>query len=404
MAESVNDSTARPESARAGWFKTLIVSVVIISLGIALIWLIFLTEPSASRSDTARDDAMLVSVTRVQKSDYRPTITVMGRVRPARELVLRPRISGRVMNHAPELAPGGGVSEGETLIRIDSADYEAALEQRQSELRQARSELRIETGRGKLAEKELELLKGDRPDANKALILREPQQDSSRAAVASARAAVRQARLNLERTTLSAPFDARVLSREVTIGSQVNAGDALARLVGVATYWVETTVPQSKLRWLSFAGQGAEEGAPVQIRNHTAWPEGAHREGRLYRLIGELEENSSMARVLITVADPLGRKAHDGAPPLLIGAFVENRIQGRRIEDVVRLERDYVRRDDSAWVMEDGRLSIRELTIRFRDAEYAYVSSGLDDGDRVITSDLSSVVAGAELRVEDGTR
>ena len=402
MSETVNDSAARPETGRAGWFKTTVVSILIIAFGVGLIWFIFRTEPSATRSDPARDTAMLVEVTQVDRGTFRPTITAMGTVQPAREIVLRPRVSGMVVGHAPELAPGGIVEEGETLVRIDQADYETALQQRQSELRQARADLEIEKGRQNVAAQEFQLLDEELSGPNRALVLREPQLDSAQAAVDAAEAALQRARLDLERTRIKAPFDARVLSREVNTGSQVSTGEPLARLVGVDTYWVETTVPMGKLRWLSFPDGPDSEGARVRVRNNTAWPEGVYREGRLYKLVGELQNNSRMARVLITIDDPFGRRSGDGdTPPLLIGSYVENRIQGQPIEDVVKLDRNYVRRNDTVWVMEDGELAVRDVDIRFQDADYAYIAKGLEDGDRVITSHLSTVVDGADLRLGD---
>lgn len=402
MSETVNDSAARPETGKAGWFKTTVVSILILAFGVGLIWFIFRTEPSATRSDAARDTAMLVQVTEVTKGTFRPTISAMGTVQPAREIVLRPRVSGMVVDHAPELTPGGIVEEGETLVRIDQSDYETALQQRQSELRQARADLEIEKGRQNVAEQEFQLLDEELSGPNRALVLREPQLDSAQAAVDAAEAAVQRARLDLERTRIKAPFDARVLSREVNTGSQVSTGESLARLVGVDTYWVATTVPMDKLRWLSFPNGPDSDGARVQVRNNTAWPEGVHREGRLYKLVGELEDNSRMARVLITIDDPFGRDSGDAeTPPLLIGSYVENRIQGKAMEDVVRLDRNYVRRNDTVWVMEDGELAIRDVTIRFQDARHAYIGKGLEDGDRVITSHLSTVVDGADVRLGD---
>jgi multidrug resistance efflux pump len=50
------------------------------------------------------------------------------------------------------------------------------------------------------------------------------------------RQALEQARLNLQRTQITAPFDAAIISRNVNEGSQVNAGDLLARLVGTDEY------------------------------------------------------------------------------------------------------------------------------------------------------------------------
>jgi hypothetical protein len=70
------------------------------------------------------------------------------------------------------------------------------------------------------------------------------------------------------------------------------------------------------------------------------------------------------------------------------------------LEGVIRLDRNLVRRNDTVWVMEDNRLSIRDVDIAFRDQEYAYISAGLADGDQVITNDLASVVNGARLRLE----
>ena len=402
MNEPINDSAARPETGRAGRIKTAFISLVILVLGAALVWLVFRTEPTATRGpDTARETAMLVDVTTAEKGDYHPTITAMGQVRAARELTLRPRVSGQIVERASAFTPGGMVDEGDMLVRIDPADYEATLQQRRSELRQARADLDIEQGRQNVAEQEFELLGEELEGTNKALVLRQPQLEQARAQVESAKAALRQAQLNLDRTSVTAPFNARVLSRDISLGTQVNAGEALGRLVGVDEYWVEATVPQSELPWLRFEERSGEAGAPATIRNDSAWPQGQHREGQLQRLVGELNEDTRLARVLITVQDPLALDADSpDKPPLLIGSFLNTAIEGREIQDVVRLDRNHIRRNDTVWVMEDGALSIRDVAIAFRDAEYAYVSKGVEDGEAIVTSDLATVVDGADLRTE----
>lgn len=406
MNDPINDNAARPETGRAGRLKTAFISLMILALGAALVWFVFATEPTATRGpDTARDTAMLVDVTQAERGDYRPTITAMGHVRAARELTLRPRVSGRIIERAPGFTPGGMVDEGGMLVRIDPADYKASRQQRRSELQQARSDLEIEKGRQNVAEQEFELLGEELEGSNKALVLRQPQLEQARAAVASAEAALRQARLNLERTGVTAPFDARVLSREISVGTQVSAGEALGRLVGVDKYWVEATLPQSKLRWLRFDERSGETGAPVTIRNENAWPEGQHRKGRLKRLVGELNETTRLARVLIRVDDPLALAPDAGdKPSLLIGSFLNTRIEGRTLEDVVRLNRNHIRRNDTVWVMEDGALAIREAAIAFRDERYAYITRGVESGESVVTSDLATVVEGAELRTDEDSQ
>jgi multidrug efflux pump subunit AcrA (membrane-fusion protein) len=215
---------------------------------------------------------------------------------------------------------------------------------------------------------------------------------------------VEQAKLDLERATVLAPFDAHILSREVNIGSQVSPGDALGRLVGRNTYWVETEVPLSRLPRLRFPDGTGTEGSEVRIRNNTAWPKDTYRSGRLYRLIWELEGRTRMAKVLVEVDDPLGYRADKpDLPALMIGAYVETRIASRPISDVIRLSRDYVREGDTVWVMEDDKLAIRNVAIEFQDKYYAYIRDGLSAEDKVVTSNLATVVEGAPLRVAEGT-
>jgi hypothetical protein len=76
-------------------------------------------------------------------------------------------------------------------------------------------------------------------------------------------------------------------------------------------------------------------------------------------------------------------------------------LEGREIEDVVKIDRKHVRKDDTAWVMKDDRLEIRKLDIVFQDAEHAYAREGLEDGDQVVTTSLSTVREGVSLRLKN---
>lgn len=380
---------------------TIFICAVLILAGVALLLLIFSTEPVPQRESAVRETAMLVETTEAEVGSFRPMIQATGVVRPAMEILLRPRIGGEVVELSDSMVPGGFVDEDGLLLRIDDADYRILLQQRESELQQALALLEIEHGRQNIAERDYRQLGKTLEDENRALVLREPQMRSAEAAVEAARATLERARLDLSRTRVTAPFDAQVLSREVNLGSQVSAGDALARLVGVDHYWVETSVPLDRLGRLSFPRDGDEQGSLVTLRHRTAWPEGQSRSGRLYSLVGELEGETRMARVLVTVEDPLAiRDESAGLQALLVGSFVQCVLEGTQIEDVVRIGREHVRKDQTAWVMKEGRLEIRQLDIVFQDAEHAYVRNGLEDGDQVVTTSLSTVREGAALRLK----
>lgn len=400
-------SSFRDRVTGASFRTTMLICLLLMLVGGALVLFIYATQPEAEREAAVRETAMLVSVTRPEAGTFRPTIVATGVVRPAREVTLRPRVNGQVAELSSQFVPGGYVEAGETLVRLDESDYRNTLRQRESELAQAQADLAIEKGRQDVAQRDYEQTGRELSEDNRALVLREPQRNRVEAQIASARAAVEQARLDLDRTRLTAPFDAHVVSRAVNQGSQVSAGDELGRLVGVDTYWVEATLPVSRLGRLAFPGDDEETGSAVEIRSPAAWQAGTSRRGHLFRLIGELDEQTRMARVLVSVDDPHARQSDsEDTPRLMIGAYVECRIQGRPIRDVVRVRRDYIRNNDTIWLMRDERLVINEVDIVFADDEYAYIRDGVRADDRVVTTHLATVEDGVRLRLEgegDGT-
>jgi RND family efflux transporter MFP subunit len=363
-----------------------------------VIFVIRNTEPTAERAGATRKSAALVEVVEVTRGDYRPELVVLGTVEPAREIVLSPRVGGEIIEVAADFKPGRFIDAGEPILKLDPADYRNTLALRESAVRESEAALSIEEGRRAVAQQEFELLGETIDDSNRALVLREPQIASAQAQVAAAEAALDQAQLELERTEIRAPFDAQVLERFANLGSQVAAGEPLARLVGIEEYWVTATVPVQSLQWVEF-NSDTQGGAKARVRNRSAWAPDVYREAEVGSLIGTLDAQTRLARVLVIVKDPLARSSE--APPLILDTVLEVRIEGRMLPDVVRLDRAYLRGENTVWVKEDGALSIREVNILFQDASYAYISQGLEGGERVVTTNLATVAEGVLLRVAD---
>lgn len=388
--------------------KILLISLGILGGGIVITALIFSTEPEAKREGASIETAMLVDVLPVELGTFEPVIVATGTVQPVEDVTLSPLVSGQVIRRDPAFTPGGFVKKGQVLLQIDPSDYRNTLELRKSELMQSQTTLDTEMGRQQIAEQDLQLIADDSlfgsnplSEEERQLVLRKPQLNGVKATIGGAKASVEQARLNLSRTTIRAPFDAHILSQNVTNGSQVAQGDDLGRIVGTEFYWVMATVPVSKLQWLSFPENDSEKGSPVRIMNSTSWPAGAYREGYLDNQIGALDDQTRLARVLVKVTDPLASAVNaEEMPKLMIGTFVEVHIQANPVAEVVRLSRDYVRSNETVWVMKDGKLEIREVDIVLNDDEYAYIRSGLADGEKVVITDLSTVSNGIGLRTQ----
>ena len=134
------------------------------------------------------------------------------------------------------------------------------------------------------------------------------------------------------------------------------------------------------------------------MHHKAAWPAGVYREGTVARLIGTVDSQSRLAKVLVSIPDPLAREAE--GPSMILDTIVEIEIEGEQIWDVVRLDRQYLRQNDTVWVKSDGQLDIRQAEVVYRDAEYAYIRSGLEAGDEVVTTSLATVSQGLALRLE----
>ncbi|MEN8148379.1 MAG: efflux RND transporter periplasmic adaptor subunit [Planctomycetota bacterium] len=394
-------------SARAGQIIRTVVTGVLVPLLLIAAAVFGATKligsaPRAERHPPERR-ARLVSVTTVRGASAEAVVAAQGTVKAARSVAIQPRVSGEIVEMAPELSPGGIVARGGTLAKIDDADFHLAVAQRKADLLRAESDLAVEKGMQDVARDEYEMLGLDVDKANRELVLREPQLAAAHAKVASAQAALDRAKLDLARTTVRAPFNAIVRDRAIDVGAQVSSATRIATLEGTDEFWIEVVVPVDRLRWIRFPKAGEEAGAVVRVRHPAAWGEDRFREGAVLRLTGDLEEAGRMARVLVTVADPLSLTAdHADSPPLLLGSYVRVEIAGRPLTDTIALDRSLLREGDRVWVMTgEGKLEIRPVTVLFRDTRQVYVSKGLAEGERVVTTNLTSPVDGMPLRTAD---
>ncbi len=375
---------------------------LVIVLGAAVIAMVLVaTRPHARRARPAAT-ARLVEVREVEFVARPVVVEANGTVGAAREVVLHPRVGGEVVGISERFLPGGVMAAGDTVLSIDPADYELALQQRESALAQARAAYDIELGQQDVAREEFEMLGESIAPEDRALVLRAPQLEQAAANLESARAAVEQARLNLERTRVAAPFNALVRTRDVVEGTQVGTNTQLGTLVGSDEYWIEVVVPVDRLQWIDIPAGNGGQGSPVRIYDDAAWGDGVWREGRVLELAADVESQGRLARLIVSVPDPLALDSGgEAAPRLLIGSYVRVEIVGSELPAAAALDREMLRDGDNVWVMNSaGKLEIRPVEVAYRGRETVLVTGGVAAGEKLIETDLAAAVAGMALRAE----
>jgi RND family efflux transporter MFP subunit len=380
----------------------IVLSLLILVVGIGVAFYLKNSAPrTLKRTPVKLSPTVLIQT--VNPSGYQIIVTAMGTVIPAREVVLKSRVSGEIVKIHPEFTEGGFLKRDMRIIQIDPKDYELALARKRSAVTDAEYALKLELGHQAVAKREWELLNQGKParDMEEELALRQPHLDKAKADLAAAEAELEAAMLDLERTHILSPFNAMVRSKSVDLGSQVTPQEPLAELVGTDAYRIQASLPVDRLEWIDVPIQTGDRGSKARI----IYGQGHECSGTVIRLMGDLATEGRMARILVEVADPLGMKAsNQDRAPLLIGEYVRVNILGRKLDNVFQIPRTALKDNSSIWIAKENQvLEIRKVRPVWRDADVVLLQDGLKPGERLIVSDLPAPVEGMTIRVDSLT-
>ncbi len=413
------------------FFKLMLV-LLILGAGWIIAKKLIETKPTAMRKPVSIGAPLVETVT-AEPVNEQIRISAMGTVVPAREVIIQPRVSGHIVEISPDLVPGGRFKTGDVLLRIDDRDYKIMVNQKKAQITQATMELKTEKRRQAIAKQEWNLLSSEIATTKEGrdLALRKPHIENAKAALESARSSLERALLDVERTVIRASFNAFVKEKFADTGQHVTPGSKLATLVGTDEFWVQISVPVNRLPWISIPGFSTAEGSHAYVTHGDNSP-GTRivRQGRVVRLLGDLDPVGRMARLLVAVKDPFGIRNSEfgiqnpdvpgsadknfasGAPdsdsmipgsalctPLLLGAYVNVDIQGPQLNDVFIVPRKALREGNRVWIAgTDRKLAVKKADVVWRRKDDV-LAHGFDPGDQIITSRISAPVEGMELRV-----
>lgn len=374
----------------------------VLSAAIFIVAVMIKFKPQAERS-VAKTELTTVDVYEIHPGPWPTTVTATGLVSPAREIVLSPQVTGSILWTSPNLMPGGRFAKDELLARIDPRDFEIAVQQEKSKLRAAELELEQESARQGIAQKEWELLGNEKSQHTKELALRKPQLAVATMRVQAAQSALDKAQLNHKRTWLRAPFDASVVNETLDVGQLVGPSSRAAHLIGTEEFWVKVAVPVSALEWIHPTSDALPSTAT--ITQEIGQGKTVQRQGRVLRLITQLNPQTRRAEVLVAIENPM--EASRGIP-LLPGAFVTVTIEGAPQNGVLKVPRAAVRGGDTVWVVKDNKLTRMRLTSQWATKDALFTVGGLNPGDQVLLTPVSLPVEGMEVQIrnitqEDGT-
>ncbi|MEM1151181.1 MAG: efflux RND transporter periplasmic adaptor subunit [Pseudomonadota bacterium] len=328
-------------------------------------------------------------------------VVSQGEVRPRTAITLASEVGGRVSFVSDSLLPGGAFQRGEVLVRVDPAEHSLRVTQAEANVAQSRTALMQARSEARTAEQDAaELGIGEVSD----LALRRPQVAEAEARLASAEAAYAEARLNLTRTEVRAPFTGRVHNRLVNTGAYITPGAALGEIFASDTVEVPVALTDRDLASLGLGiGFIATEALPGPDVTLTALVGGSeHRwTGEITRTDSNIDTQTRVLFAYVEVEDPYGAASDEGVP-LAVGLFVTAEIEGRTLPDTTVIPRTALRGEDRVYVATaDDTLEIRPVTVASSNRERAVLTAGLFPGETVITSPVRDAGDGMKIKTVD---
>ena len=379
-------------------------SLAALMLGGALLisLLLYVTRPATELAEPeyrpiSVDAALVVS------ENVRIPVQAQGTVAPLRATSLQSEVSGQIIETAESFLVGGFIAAGEMMVRIDPRDYQTGLSRAQAAVKSAESNLVQEQGRAEVALREWQNLpKGSqRTQAATDLYLRKPQLELAESQLLAAKADLQTARDNLERTIIRAPYDALIRARHSELGQYVRPGTPLAEVFSVDQAEVRLPIPQAALNYLDLPTglQPFQNNVPIDLFTNVAgeisqWSARAHRTEAVF------DERSRVLYLVARIDDPYAVTDTD-AKALRMGTFVNAKIEGREIPDLVALPRHILRAGNLLWVIDSNNvLRNREVRLLRSSGDQIYISEGLDEGDLVCLTIMDPSFTGAKVTIE----
>jgi len=387
----------------------IILSIVVLgALALVAVLTITVLTPKPEQAEE-KYPGMSVFSEEVIQDDLVFKIRAQGEVRPQREITVAPQISGRIAYVSPDFIDGGFIRRGQTLVRLEAADYELAVVRARSGVASARQRLAREQAEAEIARQDLINLG---ITESSPLARREPQLAEAEAALDSARAQLADAELSLRRTAVQAPFDGRVRSENVDVGQFAGAGQSLGMIF--ATDIVEVVLPMTDEQLgqlglpLAFAETDTQAGPETVFSANVA---GKPRRwtGRVTRTSAAINPQTRLINVIAELDDPYGKGSDDGAP-MAPGLFVQAELSGIRIDGLLKAPRAALRSGNNLFLgdPEKGQLRIQPVDLVHADPDGAWFrSDAVSVGDLALTSPIRGSNDGMSLtilqRLPDGT-
>jgi RND family efflux transporter MFP subunit len=320
------------------------------------------------------------SVLTAAVAELRTGPLLSGALRPAREAMVRAKMSGSVLEVRAE--EGQAVQRGAFIARIEARPLQDALISSQSAVRSAEQSLSVAE---READRTASLVKGGAL-AERDLELARSAVTGAQAQVADARARLASVRQQLDDAVVTAPISGVLSGRPVNAGDVVSPGTLLATIIDPSSMLLEASVQSDALASLKI-------NAPVEFEVR-GYP-GQTFEGHIERIAPAADPVTRQVNIFVDVPNTRGQ--------LVAGLFAEGRVTSERRQAILVPATAVDTSGQSAWVLRlrDGKAERVPVRVGVRDdrSERIEILSGVAAGDVLLGGAARAITPGTPVTV-----
>ena len=363
--------------------------LILAAIGVALY---FAQAPSHVERDPISDMALdqtkpTVSVIQPAPTEQALRVDLTGGVTLHGNVKVTSEVGGRVIWVSPSFRNGGSIAANETIIRVDAAEYELELDVAAAKVAKTEAWVQIEKAK---AEEAASSFARENPGADiPERVHRAPHIAKAEAGLMKAQAKMKLARLRLDRTEISLPFDVRVAAADIDVGQFVGPAELVGRASSFGSVYrtdalqVRAPIEQDSLAYL----------VPAVGRSATVRTSSGTYDAVVERTSAIIGPKSRLARVFLKFAE-----AHPAETLPLPGSFVEVSIAGPVHDNVLVLPESAMQDRGSVWIVEGGALkAVMPRTLGHADG--GVVVEAFDVGDGIVVGSLPGAREGLAVEV-----
>ena len=368
--------------------RTLVIPTAIVLLFLSVAATLMATAPVLEPANDT-PTPLTVRVRTIETESIELKVHSQGSVAPSTVSQLIPEVSGRVTWTSPSLVAGGFFEAGQELARIDDLDYRNAQDRANAALKRATAEVE----HAKYEYRRLRSL------AERKLVSRSALENGLRAyrvtqaTFEDAQANSEQAKENVKRTVLRAPFTGLVRAENIDIGQFASRGQAIATLYANDVVEVRLPIADRQLAFLNLPplrnGNFPKDMQPTVKLSADYGGQVRQWFGKIVRAEAEIDTSSRMVHLVARV------ESSKDSQDLSVGLFVTAEIAGLAVENIVRLPRSAIRNDNQVLVVDtENRLRFRDIQPLRLYRDNVLINAGLNPGERVCISTVQTAIDG----------